>query len=282
MPKIIGILSSAFFLYRKPDMKMKAVFLLCMMIPGLAWNQLILNSDLSFDYSVRPGETVRGQIPFQNAGTDSIIVDIYQTDYLFNADGKHFYDEPGPFERSNAGWIDFSPKQVMLTASQKSVLNYEIHVPDVPALNGTYWSMLMIEETLPAQAERQGQVQIRFKNRYGVQIATTLEQDDMTTVKIAIENPNLDVYEDKRKFRVDIENQGNVLIKPNVWLEVFDADGNSIEVIHATAERLYPETSRRFNFELQQLKPGTYKGILVVDCGGDDLFGANYTFQLEK
>jgi hypothetical protein len=263
-------------------MRKKITFYLGLMIPGLVWSQLILNSDLSFDYTVRTGETVRGQIPFQNAGTDSIVVDIYQTDYRFNAEGKHFYDEPGSCERSNAGWIDFSPKQVILTANQKSVLNYEIHVPGDSALNGTYWSMLMIEETLPSQAERQGQVQIRFKNRYGVQIATTFQQNHMNTVKIAIDNPNLDVFEDKRMFRVDIENQGNVLIKPNVWLEVFDAEGNSIEVIHATAERLYPDTSRRFSFDLQQLKEATYKGILVVDCGGDDLFGANYTFQLEK
>ena len=263
-------------------MSIKATFFSCLMIPGLLCSQLILNSDLSFDYSVRPGETVRGQIQFQNAGTDSIIVDIYQTDYLFNSEGKHYYNEPGRFERSNAAWIDFSPKQVILTANQKSVINYEIHVPDAVEMHGTYWSMLMIEETLPSQSERQGQVQIRFKNRYGVQIATTFDRNEMNEVKIAIDNPNLDAYEDKKVFRVDIENQGNILIKPNVWLEVFDAEGSSLEVIHATAERLYPETSRRFSFDLQQLKAATYKGILVVDCGGDDLFGANYTFQLEK
>jgi hypothetical protein len=253
-----------------------------MMVPRLIWGQLILNSDLSYDYQVRPGETIRGQLQFQNAGADTLIVDIYQTDYLFNAEGSNFYNEPGQFARSNAAWIDFSPRQVVLISQQKAVLNYEIHVPESAQLNGTYWCMLMIEENRSSNLQPTGQIQIQFKHRYGVQIATTLDQGEGNQVKIAIENPNLDVFEARKIFRTDIENQGNILIKPNVWLEIFDMEGKSLEVIHATAERLYPGTSRRFNFDLHQLKPASYKGILVVDCGGDDLFGANYTFQLEK
>ena len=38
----------------------------------------------------------------------------------------------------------------------------------------------------------------------------------------------------------------------------------------------------RFKIDLSPVPEGTYKALVVADCGGDSLFGATYTLQLGR
>ena len=42
---------------------------------------------------------------------------------------------------------------------------------------------------------------------------------------------------------------------------------------------LYPGTSLRQEFRLGTLAAGTYKALVVVDTGGDQVFGGQFTLQ---
>jgi len=44
---------------------------------------------------------------------------------------------------------------------------------------------------------------------------------------------------------------------------------------------IYPGTSVRFRIDLGKNMAGTYKTLVVADCGGDELFGANYTLEIK-
>ena len=52
-----------------------------------------------------PGETYLGTIVVRNLTLQDQPVRIYQTDYLFFADGTSHFDDPGSAKKSNAKWI---------------------------------------------------------------------------------------------------------------------------------------------------------------------------------
>ena len=72
-------------------------------------------------------------------------VKVYQTDYLFYADGSTYYGDPGTMPRSNTRWISFTPKQFTVPAGEEVTVRYTIQVPNDARLAGPYWSILMVE-----------------------------------------------------------------------------------------------------------------------------------------
>jgi hypothetical protein len=46
--------------------------------------------------------------------------------------------------------------------------------------------------------------------------------------------------------------------------------------------RLYPGTTARFPADLVGVRDATYKALIVADCGGDDVFGADVSLVLKQ
>ena len=105
-------------------------------------------SGLTEEVVVSPGEKVTGMITLRNSGETPETVRAYQTDYLFHADGRTVYGEPGSTPRSNASWITIYPTEVTLPPGGEATIHYQIEVPS-ENLAGTYWSMVIEPQTPP-------------------------------------------------------------------------------------------------------------------------------------
>ena len=79
-------------------------------------------------------------------------VKLYQTDYLFSADGKNAFDAPGSQARSNAAWLQLNREQVTIAPDSVATVDYEVRVPGGAGLSGTYWSVVMVQELPAAEA----------------------------------------------------------------------------------------------------------------------------------
>ena len=260
---------------------MKTCFAIVLSIlPVIAASQIYIVGDLSRDLPVIPGQVYRGQITVANSGDSPQGIKVYQTDYSFQADGSNLYGKPGVLKRSNADWISFSPQQVILQPKEKMNVNFEIRVPEDSTRYGSYWSMLMIEELKdPEQPASTGQIGFHILKRYGIQLATHFNQQGVR--KVAISNPSLISKDNHIFFSVDVANTGDLFLNPLVWIELYNLNGQSMGTVKSDKARLYPETSHCYRFGLDHLQSGTYKGIVVVDCGNDDLYGSNYTLKIE-
>ena len=64
-----------------------------------------------------------------------------------------------------------------------------------------------------------------------------------------------------------------------LWVELFDEEGSFIDKLEKDKIHLYPSTSVRYKIDLTEFPKSKYTALVVVDCGGDDVFGANYTLQ---
>ncbi len=240
---------------------------------------------LSYEKKAQIGETYQGTILLNNHGDEPQEVRIYQTDYLFFCDGTNKYDEPGKIERSNANWITFSPHRLTIPPRQISTVNYTIEVPNDKPLVGTYWSMLMVEilgkgdpEAMLKPEKDKIQMGIMQVTRYGVQIVTQV--DNTGTRKLKFIGTKLLAKEGGGRFlQIDVENIGERWLRPEVWLELYNEEGRYIGKFEGTRMRIYPGTSIRQRIDLSDVPSGKYKTLVVADCGGDYVFGAQYTLK---
>lgn len=105
---------------------------------------LTVSSGLTVAKVVLPGEKTGGVIVL-TGGESAETVRIYQTDYMFYADGRNEFGKPGSAPRSNASWITYVPNQLILQPHGRAEVSYQISVPNDEDLRGTYWSVIMVE-----------------------------------------------------------------------------------------------------------------------------------------
>ena len=68
-------------------------------------------------------------------------------------------------------------------------------------------------------------------------------------------------------------------MRPDVYVELFNEQGASLGKFSGLKYRIYPGTSVRQLIDVSTVPKGTYKALIVVDAGGDDVFGAQYTLK---
>jgi hypothetical protein len=249
--------------------------------------QVSVIGDLSQDHEALPGETYEGMIVVRNDSKEPQEAKVYQTDYRFSADGTNTYGEPGSMTRSNARWITFSPSTMVIPPQATVTVNFTIVVPAAtPAhdIAGSYWSMLMVEG-VPKESRESSQKQnlqkpemgIRQTLRYGIQIATHVVRGGTRSVRF-MQTKLLATPGNTKVLQLDLENTGTLWIRPDVSVELFDEKGISRGKFAGALYRMYPGTSVRQSIDFGVVTPGSYKAVVVVDAGGDDVFGAQYTF----
>jgi len=227
-------------------------------------------------HNAKPGDILKGEIRIQNTEETPQEVRIYQTDLLYNYQENTFYDEPGAHNRSNASWIGYNPKTLVLNPKESRVIQYEIRVPVSDTLNGTYWSVMMVEGVSPIDPNQTGTLNIRTVTRYAIQITTEIANRGTGMLKFL--EPTLVSEGNKLYLAVDVKNEGGRYIAPDVTIEVFDAAGTAVKVLSAPKKGLYPSTSVRFKFDLEGLPARQNYQLMIVAAGQEeDVFGLEYT-----
>jgi hypothetical protein len=252
--------------------------------------QISITSELSQEKAVRSGETYTGAIVIHNDSKEQQEAKVYQTDYSFQFNGTNTYGEAGSLPRSNAKWIAFSPSYVTLPPEGSVSVNYIVTVPRDSAggkLTGTYWSMMMVEGIHKGSAEsslprkdQKAQMGIMQTIRYGIQISTSIEKTGEKKIKFL--GTNLVTKKDgKRDLEIDIENTGEIAMLPDVYVELFNDRGVSLGQFPGSKYRIYPGTSVRQLIDVSKVAKGSYKAMVAVDAGGDNVFGEQYTLKFK-
>lgn len=231
---------------------------------------------LKIVHNSNPGDVIKGQIKLLNSEQTDQEVRIYQTDYLYNFKDETFYQEPGNFKRSNIGWMQYSPKTVILRPKETRNIDYEITVPIGDSIKGTYWSVIMIEGVTPIDPTQKGDMSIRTVTRYAVQIINEMNKKGEGILKFM--DPTLIKRDNKVFLAVDLENNGDHFISPEVSIELYDQDGSLVKKIIASKRGVYPTTSTRFLLDLEGIpSKKTYTAMIVAAGADNDVFGLEYT-----
>jgi len=257
------------------------LFVFCVKVGFCAGISVI--GELKREATLEPGAKTAGKIIVCNNSDKPQQVKVYQTDYLFWADGRNEYGEPGNTPRSNAKWIKVTPLQITVPPKSTESIYYTIEVPQDENLCGTYWSMLMVEpipEKMlkpPNPEEDKVTVGIYTVLRYGIQLVTHIGKTGTREIKFV--DKQILEKEGKKTFSLDIENTGERALAPLLWAELYDQQGILVGRFEAGRMGIYPGCSARFRIDLSGLPAGRYKAIVVADCGDENVFGAQYDLE---
>jgi len=266
-----------------------AAFLVFGAISSPVMAQISVRSQLSHDENVIPGEQYSGVILVRNDSEEVQQAKVYQTDYLFQSDGTNYFGDPGKLDRSNAGWIDLGLSQVVIPPRESVEITYRVNVPesvDNSPPTGSYWSIIMVEgipKMSPENLENElpdnsyGVLQV---TRYGVQIASHLENPQGAALTI-IESQLSRSDEGEATLNLAVQNDGDILVRPDMWVELYAADGSAIGRMDGQKSRLYPGTSVTQRIKLGQLDTGAYRALVIMDAGEEDVFGAEFTLTID-
>ncbi|EKD30652.1 MAG: hypothetical protein ACD_77C00499G0002 [uncultured bacterium] len=231
---------------------------------------------LKYVHNGKPGDVITGEIKIQNNDNTEQEVKVYQTDLLYNLEENTFYDEPGSHRRSNAPWIQFSPKTVILKAKEIRTIQYEITLPKTDTLNGTYWSVIMVEGVVPIDPNQKGNLSIRTVTRYAIQVISEIADKGRGELKFL--EPTLISEGNNLFLAIDLVNNGDHYIAPEISIEVFDDAGVSVKIVTIARKGLYPSTSSRFKFDLEGLPAKKNYQLMIIAAGQEnDVFGLEYT-----
>ena len=240
---------------------------------------IVILNGLTHENEAHPGERYRGTIEIQNTGETKESVRVYLRDYFYTHTGETRHDPAGTLERSNAPWMNYNPELLNLGPNEKAVVEFEVLVPENELLQGTFWSVIMVEGIVPPDTAKFKQgVTINTAIRYAVQIVTNIGKTGASDLRFL--GLELDRQGENKLLNVLIENTGERMLRPEVTLELFDNEGNSAGIFKADKRKTYPGTSIKVEVLLKGIKPGSYSGMLVADCGEDQIFGTNVSFEL--
>ncbi|MBN2440213.1 MAG: hypothetical protein JXJ04_02675 [Spirochaetales bacterium] len=256
-------------------------------LPVSLFPTIMVVGGLTYEHTAAPGEEYTGEILLQNYSKEPEEVKIYQTDYFFYADQRVLYGDPGKLPRSNASWITYTPKRVIVPPEQTAKLFYTVQVPTDPTLKGTYWSVFMIEgipkespESIASDPEQIG-MGIQQAFRYAVQMITHIGKTGKKSIQF-IGTRLLKVDQKQQILELDVENTGDLMVRATLWTELYGLDGQYVSKFEAGTLRIYPGTSVRFKVDLTSVPKSNYMAMVVVDCGGESVFGANINLVLKQ
>jgi hypothetical protein len=254
--------------------------------PHLSFAEISIEGKLTHEYEVETGATYTGKVVIKNIGAEPEDVMVYQNDFASTADGARHYQDPNTTQRSNASWLTISPRRFRIPAEGTHVAHFTIKVPNDKTLEGTYWSILMVE-SIPKESPESPDFDpdkvtlgIRTRLRYAIRMITHIE--DTGSVHPQIIGSRLAAQDEKRYLQVDVENTGTLLLRVLVYSELYTQEGEYVGKYSGQRLAVFPGSSIRFQVDLTEVPKNKYRALVVMDCGNNDFFGTSYTLILPE
>jgi len=273
-------------------MKRSIVFLMLLLaavIPSSSLAQISVRSQLSHDETVIAGDSYTGAVLIRNDTDEIQQAKIYQTDYQFASDGSNYFGEAGSLDRSNASWVDVAASSIMVPPRESISVTYQVHVPvEINGMSpsGSYWSLIMVEgvpKTSPENVDNEkpqeglGVIQV---TRYGIQVASHIEGTGEPELSIT-ESALVRSETNEATLHLSVSNLGDTLVRPKIWIELYNESGTALGRREGLNNRIYPGTSVKQQIKLGELSPGSYRALVIMDAGDEDVFGAEYTLNID-
>jgi len=270
----------------RKDIMTKTLMLtvLVCIVTAFCFAEVSVNGPLTLEQSAKSGDIYKGDIILLNTDNTQQEVKVFLADYQFFADDRVLYNDPGSVSRSNAPWITYSPKRFIIPPKSSLNVAYSVKVPGDKSLVGTYWSCIMIEG-IPSESPESGKVDRKAPSitvaqvvRYAIQVMTHIGDAGKRNLKFS--SSKLVLEHEKKVLSIDVENTGDYMLRAILSVELYDEKGILAGKFPGDSFRLYPGTSKRFKTDLSAASNKKYKALVIVDCGGKNVFGVNMSLAL--
>lgn len=238
-------------------------------------------SSLSHVESYIPGEFQQVKLTLFNDKEDVEIVELKLSHYACNSEGFHFFEELDSHPRSNLSWVRLGGNRIQIPPREQISFFYTIQIPDDHSLQGSYWSVLLIEPSgivkAPDSAPEQEGLLLNVKVRFAHHIVTTIGKGE---TKLKVTKKAVKEINGKKFLCIDVMNNGDFFIEPTLTLKLYNCAGKLDKTLETAQERLYPGSSQCYFLDISEFdfEEGKYKGFILLDGGNNHLFGSVFSY----
>jgi len=231
--------------------------------------------------AVTPGELLRGTIEVENLVEEPVEITIYLQDWRYVApgDGTKEFAPASTLPQSCADWVSFFPQRLQLPPKGHEAVNYTIRVPD-DARDAAY-AVLFFETLLGEGPSEEGGVSVLYTARLGSLILLDIKgsaQRAATITDLTITPPD---DHQPLQIRGQLTNTGNVAVGAVGEFHVVDAEGRIVARGTVPARYTHPGLSVPLDVTwVGSLASGTYRVVLTLDLGGDQVLVEERTFAI--
>lgn len=220
---------------------------------------------------VNPGETYRFAIKVTNRS------DIEKTFYLGAQDisglderGVPLFVEDGqPTEYELSSWVRLPQDSIVIGPGETKSVPYVINVPQ-SASPGAHFGGVFLDVRPPRLRTIGAGIGMRTGSLINLRISGDVQEDarvrEFSTEKIIYSDANID-------FNTNIENLGNVLLRPHGLIEISDMFGQQVGSIRVneTGAAIFPKSDRKYvtTWEYDKFAFGRYQALVSMVYGDD-------------
>ena len=260
-------------------------------------------SPLTAEHTLAPGSFVTDRLSVVNNAQDEVSFSIRAQDFNTDSEGVDSWQTLGSHSRSLGDWISFTPSFLTLPPGGQGFIEYEIRVPDpeemdstAPGPEGSYWAAILVQaerarEPLAApESQRASRLGLTVSFVYAIKIYLNIAG----TERPSLQAVDLQAGEEPGSIVATFTNTGNVVLRPRVWMEIRDVNGEVVATLKSLTWSLQPGTRRadfptppehlaryllghHYGFSLRDLRDslpdGQYHLAVIADHGGPRLLG---------
>lgn len=221
-----------------------------------------------FDLTLQPGQSQLLSVELGNHGDLPVEARTYAADsytIVNGGFGARLADEQAS---STTLWVSYEPETIELQPGTAILRPFTISVPE-DTRPGEYITSIAIQNAVPTGGDGEGVV-VRQVMRQVVAIAVTVPGERAPALAIGG-----GVHKDVASasvIAVDVQNTGNVRLKPIAALELFDASGAQFDSKSVQFGSFYAGTSTRAEFTFRERLPaGDYTAVVTLTDPGEGI-----------
>jgi hypothetical protein len=219
-----------------------------------------------FDLAMQPGESRTLEVDLVNYGSAALAVATYAADVYTITNGGYGGRLRGEPQTGTTTWLRYPTDVVELAAGARSRRAFSVAVPD-GAAGGEYITSIVVENDQPVVTS--GAIGLDQIARQAVAVVVTVPGP--RTPALAIGEASHTVVTGRSVVAVELDNGGNVRLRPVASFELRDAAGGLVSQASIALDTFYAHRATRFEVPLAALlQPGTYYVTLRL---ADDVQG---------
>lgn len=246
-----------------------------------SYGGITIINGMSHEYQVKNGDQIEGQISIKNVGNKVARVLLYKTNLFQKCNGITIFTNDSSHARSSQSWVEIGNSEIFIEPQSEATVIYKLKVPEAGDKTGSFWSVIMVEEADQLDsAQKSKGIQVSTIVRYGIQIISSFASG--ATRDLEFQKITQDTSDGMKTLKIDVYNSGNTMVRPSMVLELYDGNGEQKAREELLSQKVYPGSCKTFTIPMEKVPPGEYNGILVADCGEEDVFGMNLNLQVAK
>jgi len=228
---------------------------------------------------VPPDKITKGTIKIANGGTEAVQVIVQPEDWLKRRTGESTF----PVEE----WLTVTPAE--FTVEPVSIKEVEYTIKPPRGAKGELNAMVFFATAAETQTG------LDVTSRFGVSIYAAIEgtidlECDINSVKVRrniIEKEDGGTIDRGMVFTINVENKGNVHIRPAGMITVNDQYGNNFDIEIEKGFPVYPGSSLNYAiiWDETDLLAGYYEATITLDYGNiyniDEVFEKTIDFSID-